>query len=236
MWWKALLVSPDDDPFIRSEIRYIANELYSWFKARGLVIGNPPNTDDSLGKVRQAELVSQYLLIPEQRIVWGESALNSLPSGRSWVAKSLSSQLNSRGGALFTTDVAPESLAAEFPWYLQEKIDASLDITIQIVGDELFAYSRDRSDLQSPDWRYEIFTSATPWVRYALSEHDEFNVRRAIDALGLRWGRMDLLLSGDHLYFLEMNPNGQWAFLDPTDENGLLSAVVHYVEEYPTHT
>jgi hypothetical protein len=47
--------------------------------------------------------------------------------------------------------------------------------------------------------------------------------------LGLRFGRLDLL-AGDtrceQVWFLEVNPNGQWAWLDLGQDNGLFDAVI----------
>jgi hypothetical protein len=40
---------------------------------------------------------------------------------------------------------------------------------------------------------------------------------------------MDFLLHESGLVFLEINPNGQWVFLDPKNESGLISYVGKYL-------
>lgn len=236
MWWKALIISPDDDPFIRGEIRYAANELYSWFRERSLLIGNAPNTDEYLGKLRQSAIASKYLAVSDQRIIWGSKGLSQLDRNRNWVVKSLSSQLNKNGDAVFTSDVQPELLAPSFPWYVQEKVTGSHDVTVVVVGELLFAYSRSREDLLTPDWRFEIFTSDTSWNPFELTRTQEQNIALTLNAMNLHWGRIDFLLVDGDLVFLEINPNGQWAFLDLGDQQGLITAVANYVEDHPTHS
>ena len=39
---------------------------------------------------------------------------------------------------------------------------------------------------------------------------------------------MDFLLKDKTLVFLEINPNGQWVFLDPENESGVITAVADY--------
>jgi D-alanine-D-alanine ligase-like ATP-grasp enzyme len=46
----------------------------------------------------------------------------------------------------------------------------------------------------------------------------------------LRFGRLDFVLEDDTLYFLEVNPNGQWAWLDLNDEVGLITAMVNAIQ------
>jgi len=48
-----------------------------------------------------------------------------------------------------------------------------------------------------------------------------------MDEAGLAFGRLDFLLKGPTAYFLEVNPNGQWAWLDIDGGQGIFDAVVH---------
>ena len=45
---------------------------------------------------------------------------------------------------------------------------------------------------------------------------------------GLKFGRLDfLVVENNQIVFLEVNPNGQWAWLDPYNENGLMEAMIY---------
>jgi hypothetical protein len=235
VWWKVFLTSLIEDQFIKHEVQYAIKELYSWFRSRHLIIGNPPSIENELGKIRQAKIASEFFRIPEQRIAWGKYLTRGLDSTASWVVKSLSSQLMSEGKALFTTEVDPYVLDPRFIWTLQNMIFSESDVTIQIVGNEAFAFSRSRKDLKSPDWRREIFTSDTKWLPYKLSHEEQANVHCMMDKFGLDWGRIDMLACDGSLFFLEINPNGQWAFLDPQNERGMITTVAKYLEFHKTH-
>ena len=46
---------------------------------------------------------------------------------------------------------------------------------------------------------------------------------------GLSFGRFDFIRKDGVLNFLEVNPNGQWAWLDEKNEHGLLSAIAEEI-------
>lgn len=228
-----MLVSPHDDPMIREEVRYAISEVYNWFRARGLIIGNPPWTDRLAGKISQLGIAAAHFRIPSTLVAWGDGSLERLSQGR-WVAKSLSSQTSADGAALFTTEVNTRELSQRFPWYLQELLEASYDVTVQVVGTTLWAFALSREGLKTPDWRYETFTRFNTWERYELSDPQKAAIWAVLRELGLSWGRIDFLLCDNELVFLELNPNGQWAFLDPENSAGLIDAVVEYMVHFPT--
>ena len=47
-----------------------------------------------------------------------------------------------------------------------------------------------------------------------------------MDDLKLQYGRIDFLLKGNEYWFLEVNPNGEWGWLDAEGQHGLLKKVV----------
>jgi D-alanine-D-alanine ligase-like ATP-grasp enzyme len=49
------------------------------------------------------------------------------------------------------------------------------------------------------------------------------------------WGRADFLQVDNELIFLEINPNGQWVFLDSQNSIGLVSKVADYIMHGSTH-
>ena len=235
VWWKAFMSLSDEDLYLRSEVRYVANEIYSWFGHKGLIIGNAPSTDEALGKVRQASIASRYFLIPEQFVVWGSGFKDRFSDEKTWVAKSLSSQPTSTGHALFTTEVIVHELDPKYPWFIQQKIISKQDITVLVVNRQYFAFSRDRTKSEVLDWRMEIFHESAPWVYVSLSARDQDNLNKMLDEMQIFWGRIDFLETTDGLVFLEINPNGQWGFLDIEDKFGIQSAVANFLENGMTH-
>lgn len=237
LWWKLFMYQLNPDPYVKEEIKVIAQNLFSWFLARNLIVGNPPWIESQFGKLRQATIASKYFRVPQQTIGWGTEFITSAVrqfDGKRVVVKSLASELTETGKAVFTTEVPIERLDPKLPWYLQALVDSEVDITVQIVGEEYFAFSRDRSGLTSLDWRREQFSDPTPWQLYELSQEERTSLKGFQESMGIYWGRADFLIQDNELVFLEINPNGQWAFLDPTNTTGLLSAVANYIQSGKT--
>lgn len=234
-WWKAFMYQVDPDRFVREEIKLIGETLYSWFLNEGKAIGNPPSLESTWGKFRQASIASKYMDVPRQRIGWGSNFLSQINSSGEWVAKSLSANLTESGKALFTTEVDPIQLDPKFPWYLQYKVDSDVDVTVLVAGKKLFPFARSRTELEGLDWRKEQFSSDESWHRLELEPDERKAVLSMLRDMDISWGRIDFLREGKTLKFLELNPNGQWVFLDPSNKTGLITEVVDYLMNGDTH-
>jgi len=234
-WWKAFMYQVDPDKFVREEIKLIGETLYSWFLHQGKVIGNPPTLESSWGKFRQASIASKYMDVPLQKIGWGSDFLAQIDLKSEWVAKSLSANLTENGKALFTTEVDPTELDPRFPWYLQNKVVSEVDVTVLVAGRKLFAFERSRAQLEGLDWRKEQFSSVESWQRIELELDERNAVLSMLRDMDISWGRIDFLREGKTLKFLELNPNGQWVFLDPSNNTGLITEVVDYLMNGDTH-
>ncbi len=101
------------------------------------------------------------------------------------------------------------------PTYFQEKIEKKADLRVTVVGDKLFAVKiNSQLHLESrTDWR-----KGSEYVVY-----EEFDLRSEVQrkcleltkALNLNFGAIDLVIDQkDNYIFLEINPNGQWAWLE----------------------
>jgi hypothetical protein len=233
-WWKVTSYRAHQDEFINEEIKYVFRELYCWGVDRGLAKGVPPDFHNRNGKISILAKAKPHFHIPETLITWG---FNSLPYTNTMVAKSLSSSFTSNNQALFTSPVNPQQLDPLYPWYLQEKIDATYDVTTFVCGQKLFGFKRDRSTLKGLDWRLEQdFTGhAEEWLPRAHTERETSAILSFCSDLGVDWGRIDFLEQADgKLIFLEYNANGQWVFLDYTQKYGLIEAVTDYLADNKT--
>jgi len=175
-------------------------------------------------------IASKYFKIPTTLTSFKLGGVTKLDD-MSVVAKSFTSGLTTTNKTLMTTAVAKEALHPDYPWFLQELIPSNADITVFICGSDLFSYSRDRSNLKGLDWRAEQdFTgNIKEWNRFELSKKDAKSVFGFCKELQVDWGRMDLMMRGDDLVFLEFNANGQWVFLDYSGEDRLVKTVAKYL-------
>jgi glutathione synthase/RimK-type ligase-like ATP-grasp enzyme len=113
------------------------------------------------------------------------------------------------------------------PTFLQEFVPKRRDVRVTVIGDELFAVGIDPAGDHAAaidfrradafDLPHEPLTLPPPVHAGCLAL-----VRR----LGLQFGAIDLLLTGEGEYvFLEINPNGQWLWIELVTELPLTRAM-----------
>ena len=108
-------------------------------------------------------------------------------------------------------------------------------MTVLVAGKKLFAFERSRAELEGLDWRKEQFSSDESWHPLELEPGERVAILSMLSDMEIAWGRIDFLREGKVLQFLELNPNGQWVFLDPQNKTGLITEVVDYLINGHTH-
>lgn len=230
-WWKAFnFYLLDQENFIVEEVKYIFREIYHWCRLKGLTKGNPHDFHNHMGKINILSAASKFFKTPKTLTSFKLGGVVEL-GDISLVAKSFTSGLTTTNKSLMTTAVTKESLHPDYPWFLQELVVSDSDVTVFICGDEMFAYSRDRSNLKGLDWRVEQdFSGDTKeWMRFELNPKNYTAVSLLCKDLGVNWGRMDFMEVDGEMVFLEFNANGQWVFLDYSGEDGLVKSVAKYL-------
>lgn len=116
------------------------------------------------------------------------------------------------------------------PVIYQELVAKASDVRVTIVGREVFAAAIESQEEPSAviDWR-----ASTRELRHDV--HDlpsriADGCVRLMRALGLSYGAIDLILRPTGEYcFLEVNPNGQWLWLDDKLTLGITDAVARWL-------
>lgn len=102
------------------------------------------------------------------------------------------------------------------PTFLQEFVTKAMDVRVTVIGTAVFAVgimSRHDPVGRIDFRRANIFE--LPHEKVTLPKKVEAACRQLVRAFGLRFGAIDLLLTPDGKYFfLEINPNGQWYWLE----------------------
>lgn len=116
-----------------------------------------------------------------------------------------------------TINTLPEnkSQIEDCPLFFQSHIEKKGDIRVTLVGDKIFAaliHSQEYTDTTT-DWRRgEISLKHT---KIELPVNLQEKCISLLKALGLRFGAVDFILDkNDNYIFLEINPNGQWAWIE----------------------
>jgi len=104
------------------------------------------------------------------------------------------------------------------PALFQERIPKKVELRVTVVGRKVFAAeirSQEISRLHI-DWRMaREYGQDRYYGVYKLPQAIAERCVRLVRALGLCFGAIDLIVTPDDQYvFLEVNPNGQWAFIE----------------------
>jgi glutathione synthase/RimK-type ligase-like ATP-grasp enzyme len=111
------------------------------------------------------------------------------------------------------------------PAVFQEYVGAEADFRVTIVGDQIFAAEIDASRTAYPlDWRVDYANArVTP---ASLPESVTAKLRALMKALGLVYGAADLRRTSEGDYvFLEVNPSGEWLFVERRTGQPITQAV-----------
>jgi len=214
-----------------------------------LWINDPGKNQDAECKIRQLRMAREVgLNIPCTCITSRKSEAIDFArehNGRI-VAKALYSPLleyPDKDYFIFTTaissfeDVSEEQFALA-PVVLQELLSPKTDYRVTVVGKEVFACRIESTNgEQIPiDWR--IKKNGLDFIPTAIPEDISTKCKDLVGRLGLVFGAIDLARVGDEYVFLEINPNGEWGWLQdrfPIAETicEYLIAGANYVHQVP---
>lgn len=125
-----------------------------------------------------------------------------------------------------TEPIITEDVAETF-LYIQEEVRKRADVRVTIVGESVFAtlINSQATEEGTVDWRR---SSIIPkHERYQMPKSEIDKCLRMMKLMELRYGAFDFILTpDDKLIFLELNPNGQWAWIENQTGYGIADAIV----------
>lgn len=112
------------------------------------------------------------------------------------------------------------------PAYFQKFIGKKdFEVRLTVVGDSFFAAKVDASN--NVDWRSS--DSETKFSEMLLPIEVKNCCKTYMKIMKLDFGCFDFIVSAGHWYFLEMNANGQWAWLDQIFDRKISEQVIGYL-------
>lgn len=221
---------------------YLADEWSAltrslWGALEGRWLSSPFAILRAEDKPRQLALAASLeLAIPETLISNDFDAVAAFVAAGGAIGKPLRHSLIERGNAgevLFTARLQPlthgdRPAVALAPAIYQREIRKAYDIRVTVIGNRVFAVAihSQEHDETEVDWRsgtrldlrHEPITLPDDVSQKCLS------LTRALD---LRYGAIDLIADNDgQHWFLEINPNGQWAWIERRTGLPLAAAIV----------
>lgn len=117
------------------------------------------------------------------------------------------------------------------PNYIQKRIQKKGDIRVTMVGDKIFAtfiHSQDENQTKT-DWRRGENELKHTRIELPDSINDKCN--ELMSKLNLRFGAIDLIMDeAGQFTFLEINPNGQWAWIERQTGYKISTEIVNLLE------
>jgi glutathione synthase/RimK-type ligase-like ATP-grasp enzyme len=138
--------------------------------------------------------------------------------------------------AIFTSAVVKSDLddmrGAELsPVIYQPLIPKRFDLRVTVVGEKLFVAEihSQGNDAAKVDWR-KTDDPLLPHRRGSVPPETAAAIRELMRRLNLTFGALDFVVSpGGELVFLEVNPNGQWLWLDDQLDLGISEGVAGWL-------
>ena len=119
---------------------------------------------------------------------------------------------------VFTTAVdnleeVQESEISIAPTIFQERLHDKIDYRVTVVGREVFTARIDSGNGKPVPLDWRTAKTAMRFVPYDLPEDIAHKCQRLVLDNALIFGAIDLAQVGDQFFFLEINPNGEWGWL-----------------------
>ncbi|MEO8114135.1 MAG: MvdC/MvdD family ATP grasp protein [Phenylobacterium sp.] len=173
--------------------------------------------------------------VPETLITNDPEAFEAFLAGPTAVGKPLRhARLDGDEDAVIFTSRLDQAEArdaaaiAAAPLILQREIEKAADVRVTVVGDRVFAaaiHSQGQSESEV-DWRRGDGIDL-PHLAIDLPPAIAERCRALVAALGLTFGAIDLVEAPDgRFWFLEINPNGQWAWIETRTGQPITAALV----------
>jgi glutathione synthase/RimK-type ligase-like ATP-grasp enzyme len=183
-------------------------------------------------KIRNAEnKIYQLLLAKEIGFSIPDSLITNIPDKASYFFKEKNSSCilkpiksglvegEIEEGVIFTNEIILNhdnaQRIASCPTYFQNLVNKKGDVRITAVGDSLypaFIHSQDENDSKT-DWRKSV--KLLKHSTFKLPDDISNKCIKLLKRLELNFGAIDFILDeDDNLIFLEINPNGQWAWIE----------------------
>jgi len=228
-----------EQAWVKGQLRRMVRELLNLCRLRGVLRLIEPGADRRLDKLTQMQVAACYFDVPQ----W-EYLFNCRADPGERVTKPLDPEVVETPWRRFVyTEVVEAShLDPRYPWLIQDKAPGIHDTTVVYVAGKCFAFriARRRDEEGPTDWRENINTThSDTWERYDLSDNLVLSCRNFMRDVGLLYGRFDFIAedSGRH-WFLEVNSNGQYGWLDEGDDtfaihHAVLDAVLDSANTIP---
>jgi hypothetical protein len=219
-------LAPERRPSVATQ-KFVADQWFAWLESLQLRGGvrwvNHPTANGLMeNKIRQLRLAAELgFSIPDTLVTNDAAEVRSWLSqlGGQAICKALYSPLIEEPNEdrfIFTNllESVPGDLAESLciaPVIFQRALLSKIDYRVTVVGSQVFAVRVEMSE-RVLDWR--TAKSDVSFSLCDLSTAIQDLCRQYVAVANLSFGAIDLVESNGEFYFLEINPNGEWGWLE----------------------
>lgn len=154
------------------------------------------------------------------RTVVSNSVVKAGAAGERTIAKPLGAEQfwesSSDGRHVFASEVdlndpRVSNVLGGAPFLVQNRLSARRHLRIVTVCDNVWVFELVASGLPL-DWRESVMAHCS-WRRTTSTPGIEERALRMCEELGVRYSSQDWIETADGIYFIDLNPGGQWLFL-----------------------
>lgn len=111
------------------------------------------------------------------------------------------------------------------PTYFQEYVIKDYEVRATIINKNVYSVKIEASD--KVDWRKS--ESRNLYSVIEIPKEIEDQCFQMMDKLNLKFGAFDFIVNNDKYYFLEINPNGQWYWLEEALNLNISESIFNYL-------
>lgn len=221
-------IDPEVAPWAYSECHEAVAGMWSALPARWV---NPPSLDEAAHhKPYQLAVAGEVgLSIPRTLITndpgQARAFVDEMGAERTVFKTFLASETHWRETrVLRQEELALLDRVALAPVIFQEYVTAEADVRVTVVGDRMFATEiRATTGGYGIDYRMDI--AGATFTPTDLPAATERGLRALMERLGLVYGAIDLRRTADGDVFLEINPAGEWRFIEERTAQPITNAM-----------
>ncbi len=231
-------VSEEEGLYVLNEVDSFLKNIFSTLSAKWL--SKPNSIYQAENKFLQLKIAQEIgFLIPKTIVTNSKLELKKFyeENNKDIIIKPLSQtriQQKENLSFIFTNKV-PDNLINEIedyvltPCIFQENVLKSYEIRVTVVGDKLFASAVSSQDDKETkiDWRRKKLE----FTEIKLPSDLEALCFLLLNKLNPDFGAFDLIKTTEWKYiFLEINPNGQWAWIEMQTGQNISNAIIDFLQ------
>ncbi|WP_299489867.1 hypothetical protein [uncultured Shewanella sp.] len=225
-----------DDIFETHYHSYIHKETYAFVEGiiesfNGIVLTKPSVMRRANNKVFQASLAAKVgFHLPEFAITNNVDLLKHFTENAGIIKPIAIGEITSGSSKEFvqTNLIDPTFEANNFeysPVYLQHFIEKEYEVRITVIDGNFFPVKINSEN--NIDWRKP--NNKVSYEVYSIPSTIRNNCLNFMDLCNMKFGCFDFVVKDSTWYFLEMNANGQWAWLEFETEFNISGAIIRYL-------